>query len=81
MPSGLYYLNRSCQTEGLKITYLIFCGRMPEVRNAGTRENIVRTPEKCRAESEDGEQKSEERPKYSAQRVIFKLWSISSAIR
>ena len=64
MPSGLYYLNRSCQTEGLKITYLIFCGRtpevrnaerMPEVRNAGTRKNAAQRVKMSKKKSDKRE--------------------------
>ena len=45
---------------------------MPEER----RKSVGRTPEECRAESEDGEEKLEERRKNAAQRVIWNLWSI-----
>ena len=48
-------------------------GRMPEVRNAGTRKDVGRMPEERRAQSEDGEEKSEERPKNAVQRVICKI--------
>ena len=74
MPSGLYYLNRSRQTEGLKITYLIFCGRTPEVRNAGCAKswkcgmpevrNARRTPE-----VRNSGRTSKERQKNTAHRV------------
>ena len=46
-------------------------GRMPEVRNAGTRKNVGRTPEERREESEDGEENSEERPKEELDKSIF----------